>query len=174
MEVTGIEPIDKRAGSKARLGSLYEVHSGATIRLAYVLTGDRQVAEDLAHEAFVRVGRKLFGLRDPDHARNYLFRTVINLSKDRLRRLRNERSAAERTVPFISHDAMPDVSQQDQMWKALRGLPARQRAALFLRYYQDLSEAQTADALECSVSAVKSLVNRGLKELRSSLEGEAR
>lgn len=172
--MTRIEPIDKRAGSKARLGLLYEIHSAATIRLAYVLTGDRQVAEDLAQEAFIRVGRKLFGIRDPDHVRNYLFRTVINLSKDRLRRLKTERSATQRTIPVSAHDGMPDVGQQDQMWNALRSLPARQRAALFLRYYQDLSEAQTAEALECSMSAVKSLVNRGLKELRSSLEGETR
>ena len=172
MEVTRIEPVERSGRSEDRLGVLYEMHAAATTRLAYVLTGDRQAAEDLTQEAFVRVGRKLFGLRDPEHARNYLFRTIINLSRDRLRRLKSERNAVQRTSFSLSHETMPDVSEQDQMWNALRKLPGRQRAALFLRYYQDLSEAQTADALQCSVSAVKSLVNRGLRDLRGNLEGE--
>ncbi len=58
-------------------------------------------------------------------------------------------------------------SGNDEMWTALLHLPIRQRAALFLRYYQDLSEQEAADALNCSLSALKSLVNRGLRDLRT-------
>ena len=141
------------------------------MRLAYVLAGDRHVAEDIVQEAFVKVGRKLFGLRDREHARNYLLRTVINLTKGRLRRLQVEQSATQKG-PRPTYTTQPDVAEQDRMWNKLLQLPVRQRAALFLRYYQDLSESQTADALQCSVSAAKSLVNRGLKELRANLEGE--
>lgn len=65
----------------------------------------------------------------------------------------------------------PDIPQQDEMWRALLSLPLRQRTALFLRYYQDLSEVQAAEALQCSVGAIKSLVNRGLNELRQRYEG---
>jgi RNA polymerase sigma factor (sigma-70 family) len=67
----------------------------------------------------------------------------------------------------------PDVAARDELWRALLRLPVRQRSALFFRYYEDLSEAAAADALGCSVSALKSLVNRGLKELRAQLEGES-
>ncbi|HEX2196343.1 MAG TPA: sigma-70 family RNA polymerase sigma factor [Actinomycetota bacterium] len=63
---------------------------------------------------------------------------------------------------------------RDEMWEALRKLPYRQRAALVLRYYEDLSERQTADALGCSVSAVKSLVTRGLQVLRDEVGGGRR
>lgn len=172
--MAGIEQPGRARSQDDPLGLLYAAHADSATKLAYVLTGDRHAAEDLAQEAFVRVGRKLFRVRDPEHARNYLFRTVINLSRSRLRRLKSERNAVERSATGHIDALAPDVAQEDQMWGALLGLPGRQRAALFLRYYKDLSEAQTAEALDCSVSAVKSLVNRGLKELRSNLEGAIR
>jgi RNA polymerase sigma factor (sigma-70 family) len=165
-----------RSESPDRLGSLYESHNHAATRLAYVLTGDVDAAQDIAQEAFVRVGRRLFGLRDPQYAHAYLYRTVLNLCRGRARRLKIERAALQVLKSDQRHQA-PDITEQgginqhDEMWRALLLLPARQRAALFLRYYQDLSEAQTAEVLLCSVSAVKSLVNRGLKELRVRLEG---
>lgn len=171
VEVARIEQTSRARSDNDSLEAIYAVHSDAAMRLAYVLTGDRAVAEDLAHEAFVKLGRKIFRLHNPEHARNYLLRTVINLTKSRFRRLKTERHAAERTAPRDTQTVLPDVAEQDRLWRALLRVPARQRAALFLRYYQDLSEAQTADALDCSVSAVKSLVNRGLKELRKGLEG---
>jgi RNA polymerase sigma factor (sigma-70 family) len=159
-----------RVKERDRLGSLYESEATAATRLAYFLTGDRDAAQDIAHDAFVRVGRKLFGLRDPEHSRAYLYRTVVNLCRGRSRRLRSERAALQKLNRDEPNDA-PDIPRQDEMWRALLLLPIRQRAALFLRYYQDLSEAQAAEVLECSLSAIKSLVNRGLKELRTSLEG---
>ena len=66
----------------------------------------------------------------------------------------------------------PDLGRRDELWRALLTLPVRQRSALFFRYYEDLSEVQAADALGCSVSALKALVNRGLKELRGQFEGD--
>jgi RNA polymerase sigma factor (sigma-70 family) len=159
-----------RSESPDRLGSLYENHNHAATRLAYVLTGDVDTAQDIAQEAFVRVGRKLFALRDPQRSPAYLYRTVVNLCHGRARKLKTERAALQMLKSDQRYQA-PDISEQDEMWRALLLLPLRQRAALFLRYYQDLSEAQTAEVLQCSVSAVKSLVNRGLKELRVRFEG---
>lgn len=159
-----------RSQSADRLGSLYESHNHAAIRLAYVLTGDVDTAQDIAQDAFVKVGRKLFALRDPQRSHAYLYRTVVNLCRGRGRRLKTERAALE----MLKGDQRlhePDITEQDEMWRALLLLPVRQRAALFLRYYQDLSEAQAAEILQCSVSAVKSLVNRGLKDLRVRFEG---
>lgn len=159
-------------GSKGRedaLEALYRAHASDFVRLAYVLTGDPHVAEDVAHEAFVRAGRKLFGLRDPERARGYLYRTVVNLCRGRGRKLARERAATAR-LPRPERTALPEPVEHDALWDALLGLPLRQRTALFLRYYQDLSEVQTAETLGCSLSAVKSLVNRGLAELRATVE----
>lgn len=172
MEVTriGIRQAD-RARGEDRLEALYSSHGAAAIRLAYVLTGDRHTAEDIAHEAFVKIGRKVFGLRDTQHERAYLLRTVINLCRGHGRKLRSERSALSR-VRNHSVEASETAHGDSPTWDAVKALPPRQRAALFLRYYQDLSEAQTAEVLDCSVSAVKSLVNRALNELRATTRSE--
>ena len=160
-----------QAGRVDGLEALYQSHASDAVRLAYLLTGDASLAQDVAHEAFVRVGRKLFGLRNPEHARAYLYRTTVNLCHGRFRRQKAERAATERLrVPSVQQP--PDVAERDELWQALLTLPVRQRSALFFRYYEDLSEAAAADALGCSISALKSLVNRGLKELRGRLEGE--
>ena len=166
-----VEDTAGQAGRVDGLESLYQRHASDAVRLAYVLTGDASLAQDVAHEAFVRVGRKLFGLRNADHAKAYLYRTTVNLCRGRGRRLKTERAATERLrVPHAQQP--PDVAGRDELWQALLTLPVRQRSALFFRYYEDLSEAAAADALGCSVSALKSLVNRGLKELRAQLEGD--
>jgi RNA polymerase sigma factor (sigma-70 family) len=118
----------------------------------------------------VRVGRRIFALREPQYSHAYLYRTVVNLCRGRARRLKIERRALQMLTRDQRYEG-PEVGDQDEMWRALLLLPVRQRAALFLRYYQDLSEAQAAEVLQCSVSALKSLVNRGLKELRVRFEG---
>ncbi|HYP23907.1 MAG TPA: sigma-70 family RNA polymerase sigma factor [Actinomycetota bacterium] len=159
-----------QAGRVGGLESLYQRHASDAVRLAYLLTGDASLAQDVAHEAFVRVGRKLFGLRNDEHAKAYLYRTTVNLCRGRGRRQKSERAAVQRLqgAPPVQP---PDLAARDELWTALLTLPVRQRSALFFRYYEDLSEAGAAEALGCSVSALKALVNRGLKELRSQLEG---
>lgn len=151
-----------------RLGELYRAYGADALRLAYVMTGSREAAEDVTQDAFVRVGRKIFGLKDPDHERAYLFRAVINLCRSRGRKLNRERAALARLQPQsqVLHP-MPD-----ETWGRLLSLPPRQRAALFFRYYLDQSETSSAEALDCSTSALKSLVNRGLNALREA-EGES-
>lgn len=149
-------------------GQLYRAHSSSAFRLAYVLTGDKHTAEDLTQEAFVRIGRKVIGFRDAEHARAYLFRTVVNLSRGRARRARLERAALARLHPQGADE--PDAGpHHDETWRALLILPKRQRAALFLRFYLDHSEETAAAELGCSLSALKSLVSRGLKTLRASM-----
>lgn len=152
-----------------RLGELYRVYGADALRLAYVMTGNREAAEDVTQDAFVRVGRKIFGLKDPDHERAYLFRTVINLCRSRGRKLSRERAAMARLEP-PSQATQPE---DDETWSRLLSLPSRQRVALFFRYYLDQSETSSAEALDCSTSALKSLVNRGLNTLREA-EGEVR
>jgi RNA polymerase sigma factor (sigma-70 family) len=67
---------------------------------------------------------------------------------------------------------MPDVATREDLWQRLRTLPPRQRAVLVLRYYEDLSERDTADAMRCSVAAVKSLTARATAALREGIRGE--
>lgn len=139
--------------------------------MAYLIIGDRDEAEDLLQEAFVRLGGRLLTLRDPERAAGYLYRTVINLARDHGRRLRRDRDIRKR-LPRDKPAPAPDIGDRDQVWSALLSLPVRHRAVLFLRYYMDLSEAQTADVLGCSVPAVKSLNHRASESLRKQLQGD--
>jgi len=156
-----------------RLGDLYARHVPATIGFAYLLTGSRVEAEDLVHEAFLRVVGRLRHLRTPDAFDAYLLRTVLNLHTSKLRRLRVERGYLARVGPQLSEAVAPhDVGERDRIWRALDLLPKRQRAAVVLRYAEDRSERETADLLRCSVAAVKSLTARALDTLRAELRGD--
>lgn len=154
-----------------RLAAIYRANGSDALRLAFLLTGNKEVAEDITQDAFVRLGGKLFRFRDRDHERAYLLRIVINLAKGRGRRLVREQSALQKLRPS-STVPPPDLAQHDDLWNALKSLPTRQRAALYLRYYLDLTQAQAAISLGCSESAMKSLVTRGLKSVRNTLVGE--
>jgi RNA polymerase sigma-70 factor (sigma-E family) len=159
--------------SADRLSELYARHVPPTIGFAYLLTGSRAEAEDLVHEAFLRVVGRLRHLRSPDAFDAYLLRTVVNLHTSRLRRLRVERRYMEREG-LRSFGAVPphDVGERDRVWRALDRLPKRQRVAVVLRYAEDRSERETADLLRCSVAAVKSLTARALDTLRAELRGD--
>ena len=146
------------------------MHAAGLARFACVLTGNLEVGPDIAQEAFVRVGSKLFGLRSDEHCRRYLYRTVINLSRGHGRKVTRELDAMRR-MQQGTPERLPDVAAQDEVWTALQRVPPRQRAALYLRYYQDFSEVDAADALGCSLPAIKSLTYRGLKRMQQELEG---
>jgi RNA polymerase sigma-70 factor (sigma-E family) len=150
-----------------RMAELYQAHAPDAARLAYLLTGDRALAEDLVHEAFVRMFGRFRDLRQPDAFRAYLRTTVVNLARSHFRRRKAERAYVERA-------RAPDAGATDpggrlEMWEALQRLQPRQRAAIVLRYYEDLTEAQTAEVLGCAVGTVKSLVSRGLERLRTEI-----
>jgi RNA polymerase sigma-70 factor (sigma-E family) len=156
-----------------RLGELYARYGPGAARLAYLLTGDRPTAEDLAQEAFVRVFGRFRDLRDPGSFEWYLRRTVVNLANSHFRRLRSEREYVQRRRVPPSPQSMPDVASRLELWRALQQLPRRQRAAIVLRFYEDLSEAATAEVLRCPAGTVKSLVSRGLARLRSEVTPDA-
>jgi RNA polymerase sigma-70 factor (sigma-E family) len=153
------------------LAELYTRHADEALRLAYLLTGNRATAEDLVHDAFVRLAGRLLHLRDPGGFHAYLRTTLVNLSRSYYRRRGLERRHAERQLPPPPVE-LPDVGGRDQLRLALLGLPIRQRTAIVLRYYEDLSEAQTADVMRLRPAAVRSLVHRGMETLRRTV-GEA-
>jgi RNA polymerase sigma-70 factor (sigma-E family) len=154
-----------------RLGDLYAAHAPDAVRLAYLLTGQRHLAEDLVQEAFVRLFGRFRDLRNPDAFGAYLRTTVVNLARSHFRRRRVERAYVER----VGREPRPvavDTERGDELWGALQRLRPRQRAAIVLRYYEDLTEAQTAEVLRCAVGTVKSLVSRGIDQLRRDLNEE--
>lgn len=158
-------------GQQSRLGELYVRCAPGGFRLAYLLTGDRSVAEDLVQEAFVRFVGRLRFLREADAFDAYMRRTIVNLSKNLFRRRAVERRYLERhgrEPEALSPE--PGVSTYQTLRAALLGLPVRQRAALVLRYYEDLPEIQIAEILRCRPATVRSLISRGLHTLRQDPE----
>ena len=166
-----VSAVDREAGLRSRLADAYVRSAPGGIRLAYLLTGDGDVAEDLVQEAFVRFVGRLRFLRDPDAFEPYLRRTIVNLSKNHFRRRAVERAYLEREAPRaedVSTD--PDVATHDTLRLALLRLPLRQRTALVLRYFEDLPDATIAELLRCRPATVRSLVARGLEALRTTPE----
>src|SRR5213592_1870090 len=113
-----------------RLGELYVRHADEAVRLAYLLTGDRALAEDLVHDAFVRLAGRLVHLRDPGAFGAYLRRTVVNLSNSYFRRRKVERRYLERTAPPAGSEGPTEfdrpVEDRADLWRALGRLPQRQ------------------------------------------------
>jgi RNA polymerase sigma-70 factor (sigma-E family) len=143
-----------------RFEDFYRAQHEPMLRLAYLLTQSRAAAEDLVQDSFIRIQPRWGSLDTPAA---YLRRTVTNACYSWHRRRRREEAA-----PVEPATAAPP--EHDEMWDALAKLPPRRRAALVLRYYLDLSEADIADALGCRPGTVKSLTSRGLADLRSVLE----
>jgi RNA polymerase sigma-70 factor (sigma-E family) len=152
-----------------RLGELYRAHAPDAARLAYLLTGDRALAEDLVQEAFVRLFGRFRDLRRPEAFPAYLRTTVVNLARSHFRRKKVERNYLELQGRGAARIPGPEPGSEQEMWDALQRLPQRQRAAIVLRFYEDLTEAQTADVLRCPVGTVKSLVSRGIDRLRGEM-----
>jgi len=141
----------------------FERHYLSLLKLSIALSGREETAEDLVQEAFVKSAFRMTQL-EPDEVGPYLRRVVVNLWKNRLRRLaveaRNVLPAKREAEPF------PPLEERDLIWKALMQLPIKQRACLVLRFYEDLPELEVADVLGCSVGTVKSQTSRGLAKLR--------
>lgn len=155
-----------------RLEDLYVRHAPAALRLAFFLTGDRELAQDLVQDAFVRIAGRFRYLRMPDAFDAYLRKTVVNLFTSYLRRLRLERAeiARERTERRFE-PRVGDSVEHDEVVRALRRLPERQRVAAVLRFYEDLTEREAAEVMRCSTSAVNSLVSRAMVALRDEMRG---
>lgn len=150
----------------------------ALLRTAYLLTGDHGRAEDLVQNALVRVHRhwaKVLAEDDGSEERGpeaYVRKTMVNLNTDWWRRL----GSRERPGGILpggdrpsSADAYAEMELREDLWAELRALPAKMRATLVLRYFEDLGEAETADILGCSIGAVKSQCSRGLARLQKAM-----
>ena len=149
--------------------ALYEAHARSLIRLAYVMLGDRPAAEDVVQEAFLGLYQRWSKLRDTARAPDYLRSSVLNgcrmvLRSSARRDDRNARIASE--LPWESAEATALVSEEHRyLLRGIRALPPRQREALVLRYYLDLSEEETARSMGVHRGTVKSATSRALTAL---------
>jgi len=149
------------AAETQSLTAVFESEYATLCRLAFLMTGDTGRAEEIVMDAFVRSLARWRTVREPEA---YVRRAVLNLCRNRRRRAFLERRSGteERT------DAIPDPV--DHVVRSVRALPHRQRAAVVLRYWHDLSEAAIADALGCSVGTVKSQLSKARASLARALE----
>jgi RNA polymerase sigma-70 factor (sigma-E family) len=135
------------------------------LRTAILLAGSRAEGEDLLQAALERVIRRWRWIRgDPE---GYLRRTLHHLAIDGWRAKQTWRARLGLlAAPEAAADTAGAVDERDRVVRLLRQLPPRQRAAVVLRYWEDLTEAETAKVMNCSVGTVKSAVSRGLARLR--------
>jgi RNA polymerase sigma-70 factor (sigma-E family) len=155
--------------------ALYTEHYRPLVRLAALLVRDMATAEEIVQDSFVAMHANWRRIRDSAKASSYLRQCVVNGSRSVLR----HRMVADRHVlqpppdmPSAEQGAIVQL-QRSAVVAALHGLPPRQREALVLRYYADLSEAQIASAMGITRGAVKSHTARAMTALRDALEHEA-
>ena len=134
------------------------------LRLAHLLTGSVDLAEDVVHDAFVASSRRWSTVDNPDA---YLRRAVTNGAYSALRRLGRDRDKSDRfgrqaTVTL-------EIPELDETWDVLRALPDRQRMAIVLRFYDDRPEDEIAGLLGCRPATVRSLIHRGLAKVRKEM-----
>jgi RNA polymerase sigma-70 factor (sigma-E family) len=144
--------------------------SASLFRTALLMVGDHQLAQDLLQESLVKTYVAWPRLRDVHNAEAYARRVVVTTSISWRRR----RSSHERPVAVLPEaagvaDLADRVAGRADLWTQLQALPSRQRAAVALRYCEDLSEAQTAELMGCSVGSVKKHASLGLGKLRDRL-----
>ena len=151
---------------------IYGTHYRSLVRLAMLLVRDVGTAEEVVQDSFVAMHGAWRRLRDNEKALSYLRQSVVNRSRSVLRhRVVVDRNAPKPPpdMPSAEHGALA-LLERSQVVDALRGLPARQREALVLRYFLDLPEAQIAATMGISKGAVKSHTARAIASLRVVLE----
>src|SRR5664280_685983 len=141
-------------------GEFYAGHYAELVRLATLLSGSADAAPDLVQDCFVRLHGRWAAVRDP---LPYVRRSVVHACASHHRRLARARRLPAAVTPDSELGA-------DELEDALAKLPARQRAAVVLRYYGDLPDADIARALRCRPGTVRSLVHRALADLRKVIE----
>jgi RNA polymerase sigma-70 factor (sigma-E family) len=169
-----VDITDARSPSRAapEVAALYAEHALGLVRLAVLLVGDRASAEDVVQDAFLGLYRRWDRLPDTSAPLAYVRVSVLNGCRTALRRRSRSRLATVFSEqPAESAEALALLSEEQRtVAGALRQLPERQREALVLRYYLDLSEAEIATAMGISRGTVKSATSRALATVRRNLK----
>jgi RNA polymerase sigma-70 factor (sigma-E family) len=150
-------------GASATFDEFVAARSRALLRTAYLLTHDHALAEDLLQTSLAKAWfawRRIDGEPEP-----YVRRILVNTYASWWRRKWNGEQPTD-TLPDTAHPDRTDASEPTDLWTAMERLPRRMRAVVVLRYFEDLTEVQTADLLGCSVGTVKSQTSKALAKLR--------
>jgi RNA polymerase sigma-70 factor (sigma-E family) len=163
---------DVSNAADAEFAAFVAAQSTSLHRVAYLMTGDRHRAEDAVQTALIRIYRawsRRAAWESPEaYAHQVVTRVVLSSSQRRWWGERPTDDLPER--PAVGAAAATEaIDERDALRRALSALPTKQRSAVVLRYYMDMSEAEVATAMECPVGTVKSLTSRGLQALRSHL-----
>jgi RNA polymerase sigma-70 factor (sigma-E family) len=159
------------AAAEADVTALYQAHALGLMRLAHVMLGDRQSAEDVVQEAFCGLYRRWSHLTDTGRALQYLRTSVLNGCRSLQRRRPGPRTQPSGGPAAVSAEATVITGEERrEVMRALRRLPARQREALVLRYYLDLSAEETAATMGIGPSSVRSATHRALAALGRMLQ----
>jgi RNA polymerase sigma-70 factor (sigma-E family) len=166
-------PAQVAAAGRA-VAELYEAHALGMIRLAHIMLGDQQGAEDVVQDAFCGLYRRWSGLNDPGRAVHYVRSAVLNGCRSALRR-RNSAQASrgllgQQPAVISAESAVLTSEERHLVMAALRRLPDRQREALVLRFYLDLSAEEAATTMGISPSSVRSATHRALASLGRMLQ----
>ena len=153
-----MEPGDSRAA--ASFDDFVAARSRALLRTAYLLTLDHALAEDLLQTSLTKAWfawKRIHGEPEP-----YVRKILVNTYASWWRRKWN----GEQPTESLPEPAVEDATEPTDLWTAMERLPRRMRAVIVLRYFEDLTETQTADVLGCSVGTVKSQASKALAKLR--------
>ncbi|MGH3470464.1 MAG: SigE family RNA polymerase sigma factor [Nocardioidaceae bacterium] len=163
----GMERLGEAA--EASFVEFVRARQGSLLRFAYLLTADHQAAEDLVQTALVKTYLAWSRVREAGALDAYVRRIIVNENVSVWRRAWKRREYSSETLPEGSV-VDPVVDDRDELWAVVRSLPPRQRATIVLRFYEDLSEAEIAEVMACSVGTVKSQTSRALAALRRRVE----
>lgn len=168
-------------GEPAGWEALVHQHQAAVFRLAYLLLGDADDAEDVAQEAFIRAYRALERFDSTRPLRPWLLRITTNLARNRRRSVGRYLAALQRTLRaepelaaassgvHVEHASLQQVDAQ-LLWQAVRRLSAADQEVIYLRFFLELPEAEMAAALAVAPGTVKSRLHRALQRLRAVVE----
>ncbi len=158
----------------AEFGAYMAARQPSLLRTAYLLTGDQHTAEDLVQTALAKLYLSWDKVQRRELVDGYVRRILVNEHNSLWRRAWKRREVSTDALPDhrAVHDHHDD-GRSEALWRFVQTLPRKQRAVVVLRYYEDLSEAETADVLGISVGTVKSQASRALAAMRSRVHDDA-
>ena len=173
MTAPGVQMRDRRpkvgrsdASVDAEFADWMAARQTALVRTAYLLTGSQHGAEDLVQTTLTKLYLAWDRIADRQHVDAYARRALVNEHRSTWRRASRRLEVLSEAPPDTGHQAIEYDGEREAVWRFVQSLPPRQRAVIVLRYYEDLSEAETADLLGISTGTVKSQASRALASLR--------
>ena len=157
---------DAATGKDADFAAYMQARQASLLRTAYLISGDRHTAEDLTQTAFAKLYLAWDKVRDQGSIDGYVRRIVVNEHNSLWRRAWKRRELSSDQLPEHAHHDTYDGGAGRELWDLVQTLPRKARAVVVLRYYEELSEAETAEVLGISVGTVKSQASRALAALR--------